>query len=133
MHRLRRLIGRVWAAAPIATAILGIALMAAGVFGVRSAVHWLDRPPHAERQQLIASWMTPRYVARSWNVPRTVVLDALGVSQPLPDGPTSLSWIADMKGESVEQVIEDLETAIAQFYAEQGRTTAAPTQEAEND
>ncbi|WP_136440695.1 hypothetical protein [Pacificoceanicola onchidii] len=111
---------KLWAAAPIATVILVVALGASLFFGVRSAVYWVNRPPIAERQQPIESWMTPRYVVRSWRVPREVVLDALLLERPLPGGPVSLSEIAELRGVPVAQVITDIETAIAAFQAEHG-------------
>lgn len=108
-------IKRLWLAAPVATAILVLALVASLFFGVRSAVFWYDRPPTAERQQPVAAWMTPRYVARSWRVPREVVMDAIDAPRPLPGGPVSLAQLAEKRGVSVDQIIDELEAAIAAF------------------
>ena len=113
-----------WSAAPVATTILALALMASLFFGVRSAVFWYDRPPLAERRQPVAAWMTPRYVARSWRVPRDLVLDAIDAPRPLPGGPVSLAQLADLRGVPVEQVIAELETAIAAFREDRGRSPA---------
>lgn len=120
LQRLKDFATRLWSAAPIATLILALALLATAVFGVRSAIHWIDRPTIAERQQPIEAWMTPRYVVRSWDVPRNVVLDVLDVPLPLPDGPTSLSRIAELRDVPVEQVIAEVQAAIAAHQAEHG-------------
>lgn len=119
MSKMIAHIKRLWAAAPLATALLALALAASLFFGARAAVFWIDRPSIAERQQPIAGWMTPRYVARSWRVPRGVILGAIGQVEPLPDGPTSLNAIAEMRDMPVDQIIADLETAIAAHQAEQ--------------
>jgi hypothetical protein len=50
---------------------LGLALM----LGARAVVQWVYWPMH--REQTIRGWMTPGYVARSWNVPPEVVGAAL--------------------------------------------------------
>lgn len=111
---------RIWSAAPLATTVLAAALAASLFFAVQAAVFWHDRPPRAEREQPIAAWMTPRYVARSWGVPREVVLDAVALEGPLPGGPISLAQIAEARGVAVEEIIAELETAIAAHQAQGG-------------
>ena len=113
--KLVSFVRRSWSAAPIATGILVLALVAALFFGTRLALFWYFHPPMAEREQPVAAWMTPRYVARSWRVPREVILEALQLQQPPQGGPVSLAEIAEQRGVPVEQVIADLERAIATF------------------
>lgn len=104
---------RLWAAAPVATALLILALGASVVFGVRAAVFWSSAPPWIERQQPIEPWMTPRYVARSWGVPPRDLMQALKAPMPPPDGPMSLRDLADRRGVTTEQIIAEAEAAVA--------------------
>ncbi|MGG7643993.1 hypothetical protein ACQ5SP_04180 [Rhodovulum sp. YNF3179] len=81
-------------------------------FGMRMvifAVYWSD-PDH--RDQAIAGWMTPRYVAHSWDVPPEVVGRALGLT-PEPGRGRTIAEIAAARGQSVETLGTTLEAAIA--------------------
>lgn len=108
---------RIWRAAPVATVILALALAAALFFSARMiahAIYWND-PAHQE--QVIAPWMTPGYVAQSWDVPRAVIADALdgfGVRQPRP---MNFDRLADELGVPVEDLIAATQAAIAEFRA----------------
>lgn len=106
---------RFWQAAPVATVVLVIALAAAVVFGARTVaftIYWHD-PAH--RQQQIAGWMPPGYVARSWQVPTEVVLDAIG--EPNLTGRTSLAEIARRRGVPLDTMVSEIETAVARYHA----------------
>lgn len=108
---------RLWAAAPVATLVLAAALATTAFFGVRAAkfgVYWRD-PAH--REQPIAGWMTPGYIAHSWAVPREVVLEALDAPVPPPDGPMNLARLAELKATSVEALVAETEAAIATWRA----------------
>ncbi|CAN0602026.1 unnamed protein product, partial [Ectocarpus sp. 12 AP-2014] len=118
---IARLINRfkhLWAAAPVATAILILALLASTVFGVRSALFWHKSPPWAERSVEIAPWMSPRYISRSWRIPPEDLLPAINAPIPPPKGPMSLHDLAEMRDVPVEQVIAEVEAAIAAMRAE---------------
>ena len=112
-----RFVKRLWAAAPLATAILAVALVASGFFAVRMTAFWIYWHDPAHREQEIAAWMTPGYIAHSWAVPRAVVLEALDAPVPPPRGPMSLRELAAVNGVSVEQLIAAAEQAIAEFRA----------------
>jgi len=102
---------RIWHAAPIATAILGVALLVGGFFAVRLVVFWLYWGDPNHRNQAIEAWMTPRYVAHSWDVPREVLFEAL--DQPaMPGRPRSLQDLAQERGVPVARLAEDLQAAI---------------------
>ena len=78
----------------------------AGFFGVRSAsqfIYWSD-PQHQD--QTLAGWMTPRYVARSYNVPTEVVRDAFFLYL---EGPP--------KRRSVEAIATDNDVTVAALQA----------------
>ncbi|MCT8159628.1 hypothetical protein [Pseudoruegeria sp. SHC-113] len=117
MTRFFAALRRIWRAAPVASLVLAVALLASAVFGLRAALHWHQMPPRAERMQPVAGWMTPRYVARSWRVPPEVVLEAIDAPRPPPDGPMSLDALATFRGVPTAQVISEAEAAIAAFHA----------------
>lgn len=92
---------------------MGLALAIAAVFAVRLTIftiYWAD-PAH--RNQQIEGWMTPGYVARSWDVPPEVLRAAL---PPLPDArpgshPT-LARIAAAEGIALPELIARLQATI---------------------
>lgn len=84
---------------------------------VSSAIYWAD-PAH--RDQAIAPWMTPRYVARSWAVPPEIVLEPLGVTLGDGDPPPRRRNLGDFsveQGRTFQAVKADLEAAINAFRA----------------
>ncbi|MBF9060849.1 hypothetical protein HKCCSP123_16830 [Rhodobacterales bacterium HKCCSP123] len=96
---------------------LALALAVAGFFAVRLAlftIYWSD-PAH--RQQPLAGWMTPGYVARSWDVPVEVIRAALPVSPEAGTRPT-LDRIAEQGGIPLPDLIAGIESAIAGARAE---------------
>ena len=102
---------RMWAAAPVATVILVVALSASAVFGVRTASNWIywTDPEHID--QPIVGWMTPHYIAHSWDVPRQVMIDALDIGDKNPRG-RNLKRLAEAQGIPLEDLIGRIETAI---------------------
>ncbi len=118
---------RLWFAAPIATIILAVALAMSLFFAGKTAVflvYWND-PVHREQQ--IAPWMTPGYIAHSWRVPREVVLQALDAPVPPPGGRMNLEALADYHGVTVDDLIAAVEAAIADY------NSAAPTEPENRD
>ena len=79
------------------------------------ALYWSD-PAH--RDQHPAGWMTPGYVARSWQVPRDDLVGALGLA-PEPGRPRTLAEIAAARGAPVEAVLAEVEAALAELRAGQ--------------
>ncbi len=74
----------------------------------------------AEKEQPIAAWMTPRYVAHSWDMPRDAMMEILGLEPP-PPGRQTLEDIAADKGIPVEDYIREIEKGIAAFRAAHGQ------------
>lgn len=109
---------RLWGAAPIATAILVLSLAMSLFFGVRSVANWVYWNDPAHREQQIAAWMTPGYIASSWRVPREVVMEALDAPEPPPEGVRNLADLADYHGVTVPDMITRAKRAIAAFRAE---------------
>ena len=107
-----RLLIRIWRAAPIATVILGLALVVSLFFAVRLAAFWIYWADPAHQDQAIAGWMTPGYVAHSWDVPREVVFEALDLPAR-PGEPVTLDALAAERGLPVDRLAADLRAAIA--------------------
>jgi len=104
---------RIWTAAPIATAILGIAMAIVLLLSVRLVAFWIYWADPNHRDQTVAAWMTPGYIAYSWDIPRPAMLEALSGATPRPGRPMSLQDIADANGVGVEDLIVAAEAAIA--------------------
>lgn len=76
------------------------------------AVYWSD-PAH--REQEIAGWMTPRYVAMSWDVPPEVIAAALELERDGTGRRITLEALADARGTTPEALAERLRTSIEAY------------------
>jgi hypothetical protein len=75
-----------------------------------SSVRWSD----ADRlDQPIAGWMTPRYVSRSWNVPGSVVAEAVGLDMDGTGRRITLDELAEMQGRDLDELVQVLNAAVA--------------------
>ena len=117
---------RLWAAAPLATLLLALALAAAGLFGVRGVMLWAHRHERIASEQPVAAWMTPGLIAHSWHVPREVILDALDAPGRPAQGPMNLTELAEMQGTTVEALIAEAETSIATWRTEHPEDAGTP-------
>jgi hypothetical protein len=93
-----------------------LAVAAALFFSVRATlflVYWSD-PDH--RDQPIEGWMTPRYVATSYDLPIEVVTDMLDIVPEAERRPT-LEMLARRKGVPVDDLISELDARIAAWKA----------------
>lgn len=70
-----------------------------------SAVYWSD-PDHL--RQPPERWMTPGYIARSWNLPPEDVASTLGLDPDIAARRQTLDEIATARGVSIESLIADL-------------------------
>lgn len=89
-----------------------MALLLAAVFALRVGLHivyWAD-PAH-QRQQ-IAPWMTPGYVAHSWDVPRADVARALDLTRDRARSGRTLQDIAEARGEDPWMLARRLQDAL---------------------
>ncbi|WP_133488235.1 hypothetical protein [Aliiroseovarius marinus] len=102
---------RMWAAAPVATVVLVVALMASTFFGVRTVSNWVYWNDPAHIDQPIAGWMTPHYVAHSWDIPRPVMVEALALGEDDPKG-RNLKRLAEAQGIPLDELIARIEAAI---------------------
>ena len=82
--------------------MLVLALAAAGAFATglaRSAGGWGDAPAAPE------GWMTPRYVARTWNLAPDAVARALGLPMDGTGRRTTLEGIAEDRGVPLADIL----------------------------
>jgi len=70
----------------------------------------------ASQDRSVEAWMTTRYIAHTWRLPRET-MESLGFERQ-SDGPRPLSKIADERGVPVDTVIAEVEAAIAAHLAE---------------
>ena len=91
-----------------------LALVFAAGFAVRLVVltvYWSD-PAH--RDQPVAGWMTPGYVAQSWDVPPDVIRAALDLPQGARAGlRATLTQIAETQAIPLPELTARIEAAIA--------------------
>ena len=105
-------IKRAYAVAPIATVVLAISLFLAVCFTGRVIYDAIDGPPPQNTQ--IEAWMTPRYIARTWNVPHSVMRE-LVIMQMVDRRPANLQQIADDRGIPVEDLIAEIQSGLEAF------------------
>ncbi|SEW05592.1 hypothetical protein SAMN04488515_0844 [Cognatiyoonia koreensis] len=111
-------IKRLWAHHRLLLLGFCVALAALGFFGVRTlsaTLYWMD-PAHQD--QPIAGWMTPRYVARSYQLPPEVLGDALFLVKG--DGPrrVSLDVIAAENNLTLDALQTRIDEAAAAWRAQ---------------
>lgn len=88
--------------------VLALAVML--FFALRTAMFWIYWADPAHRNQTIEPWMTPRYIAHSWDVPPPVVGDALGLE---PGGPRiTMADVAAREGIGFETLVARVMAAI---------------------
>ncbi len=114
--RAKTFIAKLWHAAPVATVVLFLALAAAVVFGVRTAIFWYRHPDWDIQTQGVEPWMTPRYVARAWDLPFRDLLQAIEAPVPPPDGPMSLEELADYRGVPLSQILAEVQAVIQETH-----------------
>lgn len=102
---------------PILTALFAISVALTLYFGARLVLHTIYWADPAHQDQTIAGWMTPGYVAHSWNVPPILVGEALGFTKETIVRGQTLEELARARGLSVEDLSQTLYDAIAEFRA----------------
>ncbi|MCL4189917.1 MAG: hypothetical protein KJZ85_20150 [Rhodobacteraceae bacterium] len=110
---MRGRIARAWAEHRLVFLAFLLAVAATLFFAVKLvvvAVVWSDP---ARRDQPVAGWMTPGYVARSWRVSLDDILAALALQRGPGTRPTTLAEIAERSGRPLAEVIATVEAVIA--------------------
>ncbi len=111
------MIRRLWQKNRLALIAFGVALCALGYFGVKTVgamIYWMD-PAHQE--QALAGWMTPRYVAQSYGLPREYLMEALFIDKDAPPRRVSLDKIADENGVTLAELQARIDAAVAAWRA----------------
>ena len=101
---------------------LALTLGFAGRF-VAQVVYW-SNPAH--QNQTVQGWMTVGYIGKSWDLPPREIDAIAGLPLPVNGKPFTLDQIARDRGIPVEQVIAQVEQAIAQLRAGGPRDRDAP-------
>jgi hypothetical protein len=104
----------VWKEHRIATLVFGTAVAVAVIFAVRLVAFWIFWANPAHRKMAPEGWMTPGYVAMSWDVPREVVGEALGLEAGKR---RALEDIAAERGVHLSDLIADLQAALDSYRA----------------
>lgn len=117
-HRMKYL----WHHHRLALLAFATALSLAGFFGVKSVsqfIYWND-PQHQD--QALAGWMTPRYIARSYDVPLEVVQEAFALAADVPPRRISLETLAAERGVTALALQSRLDRAVAAWRTENPRS-----------
>ena len=93
----------------LAVIILSITMLA-------DAVYFND-PRH--RDESLKAWMTPRYVALSYDLPPPVVRELLGIEKGA-DHPRRLDRLAENMGLSLDELTQKIRQASAQLREQTG-------------
>ncbi len=98
---------------PVATSAMLLGLAFCAFFVARlvvATIYWSD-PEH--RRMTPEAWMTPRYIAHSWDMDPRDVRQAVGMTQRPGNRPT-LEHIARMRDVPITQVLDEVRALIAE-------------------
>lgn len=109
--------GRLWREQRVVMVAFVLALALTGFFGGRivvSALYWANPAHHRQDPE---PWMTPGYLARSWQVPSAAVYAVVDFDPARYDSRRrpSLARLARAQGIPVEALIADLRAALPQL------------------
>ena len=88
---------------------------------ITAALYW-SNPAHQD--VAISGWMTPRYVARSYQIDPDLLFDAIDFDH-VPGQPLTLNQIATASGRRLPELIAALQSAISAARADSA-TGSAP-------
>jgi len=112
------MIKRLWQTHRVALIAFVVAFGALCYFAVNtisSTIYWMD-PAHQE--QPLAGWMTPRYVAQSYGLPREYLVHALFIPPDAPPRRVSLDTIAEENNISLAELQARIDDAATRFKAD---------------
>lgn len=113
--RLIQKIRRAFAVAPVASTVFAVALIATVFFGARTVMFQYARPWIHGQDQPVAAWMTPRFIARSKDVPLDVIVETLAIERVYDGRPPTLEKIAEERGIPVQELIDAVEAEVRAF------------------
>lgn len=108
---------RLWRRHPVLLPAFLLALAAALFFGLRALSFIVTQPWRAE--QPVAGWMTPRYIQRTYHIPREVIGAILDVDDQT-EARMPVDALARASGRPLAKVLADLDAAIAAQKADHG-------------
>ncbi len=118
---MRARIAHLWAEHRLALMAFVIALCALGFFGFKSlaaTIYWMD-PAHQD--QPLAGWMTPRYVANSYQLPPEVLGPALFLVKDETPRRISLDAIAKEQDLTLDALQARIDAAAAAWRESQDK------------
>ena len=80
-----------------------------------SAIYWADPAHHNET---VKPWMTVGYIAKSWDLDPYEIDRITGLPMPDGRGPRTLQEVADERGVPIEEIISQVNAALALMKAE---------------
>lgn len=104
---MRSRLAHLWAHHKLLFLSFALALTVTLFFVLRTVVFFVYWSDPAHRNQPLEPWMTPRYIANSYDKTPEQVMALLGLTKPDRLRPT-LDWIAKQQGISTRQLIADL-------------------------
>jgi hypothetical protein len=84
-------------------------------FAIRIAIDVIYWSAH--ENEPVRPWMTVGYVAKSWDLNPRVIDETAGLPLPVDGRPFTLQEIATQRGVPVEEIIKQIEAAVAQLTA----------------
>jgi len=111
-------LAQAWRERPFLTAAFVLAAVLTVLFTIRTIVFTIYWANPSHRNQPLAAWMTPRYVAHSWHLPPEVVARALVGTGKMPGRRVTLEQIAKERGMTLEELSARLALAAQQYRAE---------------
>lgn len=82
---------------------------------ISSAIYWADPAHHNET---VKPWMTVGYIAKSWDLDPRQIDQITGLPTPEGHGPWTLQEVADARGVPIEEIISQVNAALALMTAE---------------
>lgn len=101
-----------WRKQPVLVTAFVVALALTLFFASRMVIFTIYWSDPAHRDQVLQGWMTPGYIAKSWDIPPEVMLEALADLAPAGSRKT-LDQIATDRGISLVELTIQIEAAIA--------------------
>lgn len=120
------MIAHLWHTHRLALMAFGVSVCALGYFGVKtisSTIYWMD-PAH--QNEPLAGWMTPRYVAHSYDLPREYLMEALFLDPDAPPRRISIDAIAQNNDMTMADLQARVDAAHAQMMAERAARDPNP-------
>jgi hypothetical protein len=115
-----------WRRHPVVLAAFFLAVLVALGFAGRFVVKVVYWSSPAHQNQSVEGWMTPRYIARSWQVPLEDLAERAALPHPASSGPRTLAELARAEGEPLATILERVNAALASLTPGDGPDAPLP-------